>query len=182
MRPVAGRAVEVEIVDALDPLHIHRQPFETVGQLGRDRVAFDAADLLEIGELADFHAVEPDLPAEPPGAQGRAFPIVLDKADVVARRVDAERREAAEIQILAVGRRRLQDDLELVIMLQPVRVLAVAPVGRPARRLDIGGAPRLRPERAQGGRRVERAGADLDIVGLQDARSPAPPNNAAISE
>ena len=182
MRPVAGRAVEVEVVDALDPLDIHRQPFEPVGQLGRDRVAFDAADLLEIGELADLHAVEPDLPAEPPGAQGRALPIVLDKADVVARRVDAERREAAEIEILAVGRRRLQDHLELVIMLQPVRVFAVAAVGRPARRLDIGGAPRLRTERAQGGRRVERAGADLDIIGLQESRSPAPPNSAAISE
>ena len=84
------------------------------------------------------------------------------------RRIDAERREAAEIEILAVGRRRLQDDLKLVIMLQPVRVFAIAAVGRAARWLDIGGAPRFRPERAQGGRRVERAGADFDIVGLQD--------------
>ena len=53
-------------------------------------------------------------------------------------------------------------------MLQPVGVLAIAAVGRPARRLDIGGAPRLRPERAQRRRRMERAGADLDVVGLQD--------------
>ena len=161
-------AVEVEIVDALDALHIHRQPLEPVGQLGRDRVAFDAADLLEIGELADLHAVEPDLPAEAPGAERRALPIVLDEADVVARGIDAERREAAEIKILAVGGRRLQDHLELVIMLQPVGVFAVAAVGRSARGLDIGGAPRLRPERAQRRRRMEGARADLDIVGLQD--------------
>src|SRR5215468_151296 len=119
-------------------------------------------------ELAHFHAVEPDLPAEPPGAEGRALPIVLDKADVVLCGIDAERGEALQVQFLAVGRRRFQDDLQLVVMLQPVRVFAVAPVGRAARGLHIGGAPRLRPERAQCRRRVKRAGADLDIIGLQD--------------
>jgi hypothetical protein len=55
--------------------------------------------------------------------------------------VDAERGEAAEIEVLAVGGRRLEDDLELIVMLQPVGILAIAPVGRPARGLDIGGLP-----------------------------------------
>src|SRR3954452_20107467 len=114
--PIPGRPIEVQIVDALDALDVHRQSFKAIGQLGRDRIAFDTADLLEIRELTDFHAVEPDLPAEAPGPQGRALPIVLDKADIVARRVNAERREAAKIEVLAVGRRRLQDDLELVVM------------------------------------------------------------------
>ena len=76
--------------------------------------------------------------------------------------------EARQIELLAVGRRRLQDHLELVIVLQPVGVLAVAAVGRPARGLDIGGAPRLGPERAQRRRRMKGAGAHLDIIGLQD--------------
>ena len=53
-------------------------------------------------------------------------------------------------------------------MLQPVGVLAIAPVLGPARRLHIGGLPRLGAERAQRRRRVERAGADLHVVGLQD--------------
>ena len=66
------------------------------------------------------------------------------------------------------GRRRLQDHLELVVVLQPVRVLAVAPVLGPARGLHIGGVPGLRPERAQRRRRVEGAGAHLHVVGLQD--------------
>ena len=78
-------AVVVEIVDVLDALDVHRQALEPVGQLGRDRIAFDAADLLEIGELRHLHAVEPDLPAEAPGAERRALPIVLDEADVVHR-------------------------------------------------------------------------------------------------
>src|SRR3546814_12573689 len=87
-------AVEVEVVDVLDPLHIHGEAFEAVGQLGRDRVAVEAADLLEIRELADLHAVAPDLPAEAPGAERRTFPVVFDEADVVPHRLDADGFEA----------------------------------------------------------------------------------------
>ena len=86
----------------------------------------------------------------------------------MARRIDAEGGEAGEVQLLAVGRRRLQDYLQLVIMLQPVRVVAIAAIGRAARRLHIRGAPRLRPQRTQRRCRMEGAGADLDVVGLQD--------------
>ena len=73
------------------PQHIHREAFQPVGQLARHGVAVVAADLLEIGELADLHAVAPDLPAQTPGTQRRAFPIILDKADVVQGGVDADR-------------------------------------------------------------------------------------------
>ena len=52
-------------------------------------------DLLEVGELRDLHAVAPALPAEPPGAERRALPVVLDEADVVQLRVDADRVERA---------------------------------------------------------------------------------------
>src|SRR3546814_10229649 len=99
--------------------------FEAVDQLARDRLAVEAAHLLEISELGDFHPVAPDLPAQPPCAQCRRFPVVLDEADVVEQRVDADRGEAAQILLLQVGGRGLQDDLILVIMLEPVRVLAI---------------------------------------------------------
>src|SRR5271166_5654804 len=101
-------AVVVEIEDARDTLYIHRQPLEPISQLGRNGIAFKTADLLEIGELADLHAVEPNFPSKPPGAQGRAFPIVLDEANVVQTAVDADGREALEVEVLAVRRRRLQ--------------------------------------------------------------------------
>ena len=58
--------------------------------------------------------------------------------------------------------------LELVVVLQPERVVAVAAVGRAARGLHVGGAPGLRSDRAQEGRGMEGAGADLHVVGLQD--------------
>ena len=92
---VALAAVEVEVVDVVDVLDIHRQPLQPVGQLAGHRRAFDAADLLEIGELRDFHAVAPAFPAEAPGAQRRAFPVVLDEADVVEQRIDADRLAAS---------------------------------------------------------------------------------------
>src|SRR3546814_2691865 len=66
---VFGHAVPVEVVDVLDALHVHDEALEPVGELGGDRIAVDAADLLEVGELADLHAVAPDLPAEAPGAR-----------------------------------------------------------------------------------------------------------------
>src|SRR5690606_16701567 len=64
-------------------------------------------------------------------------------------------------------RRRLEHDLVLVVVLQPVRVLPVAPVLRTARRLHVGGAPRFRADRPQERGGVEGACADLHVVGLQ---------------
>ena len=87
---VAVAAVEVEVVDVVDALHIHGEALEAVGQLAGDRRALEAGDLLEIGELRDLHAVAPALPAEAPGAERRALPVVLDEADVVERHVDAD--------------------------------------------------------------------------------------------
>ena len=172
---VVAAAVEVEIVDALDALHVHRQPLEPVSELARDRRAFEAGDLLEIGELRDLHAVAPAFPAEPPGAERRALPVVLDKADVVDRRVDADDLQRIEVEILDVGRRRLQDHLELVVVLQPVGVLAVAAVFGPARGLHIGGVPGLGPERAQRGGRMEGARPHFHVVGLQNDAPPVRP-------
>ena len=86
----AVRIVERQVVDAAAIEQIHRETLQPVGQFDRDRIAFDAADLLEIGELRHLHAVAPDLPAEAPGAERRAFPVVLHEADVVARGIDAD--------------------------------------------------------------------------------------------
>ena len=164
----AAAAVEIELVDAVDPLHIHRQPLEPVGQLARHRRAFDAAHLLEIGELRHLHAVAPALPAKPPGAQRRALPIVLDEADVVQQRVDADRLQRAEIELLQVGRIGLQDHLVLVIMLQAIGVLAVAAILRTARGLHIGRLPAQRAQRPERRRGMKGAGTHLHVVGLQD--------------
>src|SRR5262245_6743270 len=105
--------VVVEIEHAFDTLDIHCQPLKPIGQLRRNRIAFDPADLLEIGELANLHAVEPNLPAEPPGPQCRALPIVLNKADIMKTGIEADRRQTCEIEILAVRGCGLQDDLQL---------------------------------------------------------------------
>jgi hypothetical protein len=131
-------------------------------------LAVKPADLLEIGELGDFHPIAPDFPAQAPGAERGAFPVVLDKADVVRQRIDADLGQAGEVQLLQVFRVRLQDDLVLVIVLQPVRVLAVTAVGGPARGLDVGGFPRLRPERAQRRGGMKRPRAHPHVVRLQD--------------
>ena len=80
---VAVAAVEVEVVDVLDALHVHGEALEPVGDLPGNRLAFETGDLLEVGELAHLHAVAPAFPAEPPGAKRGALPVVLDEADIV---------------------------------------------------------------------------------------------------
>ena len=165
---VAIKAVEIEVVDILHALHIHGQTLQPIGQLARDRRAFDARHLLEIGELADFHAIAPAFPAKAPGAQRGALPVVLDEADVMQGGVDANGGERAQIEVLQVGRGGLQDHLKLVIMLKPVGIFPIAPVLGAARGLHIGGLPRLGAERAQGGGGMEGACPHLHVIGLQN--------------
>jgi hypothetical protein len=99
--------------------------------------------LLEVGVLADFHAVAPHLPAETPGADGGVFPIILDEADVVQRKVDANRRQRLQIERLHVAGVGFQDHLVLMKLAQAIGIVAMAAIGRPAGGLDVGGPPGL---------------------------------------
>src|SRR6516165_10254207 len=127
----ARRTVIVEIEEALDTLNEHRQSLDAIGEFGRYRVAIDPANLLEVGELADLHAIKPDLPTEPPRPQSGALPVIFDKADIVQRGVDADCREAREVEFLAVRRRRFEDHLKLIELLHSHGVFAVTPVRWP---------------------------------------------------
>src|SRR6185436_19697696 len=155
-----------QVIHAVLALQVHRQAFEAVGDLAEHRLAREAAHFLEVGELRDLHAVEPHFPAETPGAERGGLPVVLDEADVVLGRIDAEIAQRFEVALLDVVGRGLENHLVLVVVLQPVRVVAVAPVLRPARRLHVGRVPRLGADRAQEGRGVEGAGADFHVVRL----------------
>jgi hypothetical protein len=82
--------------------------------------------------------------------------------------VNPEACQTREIKILNIVRRRLQHDLILIIMLQAIRVFAIATIGRTSAWLRIAGSPRLRPQRPQEGRRMEGAGAHFNVIGLMD--------------
>lgn len=157
-----------EVVDVFYTLQVHRQAFDAVGDFAEYGRAVDAADLLEIGKLGYFHAVEPDFPAQTPRAEGGVFPVVFDKADVVDFGIDAQFAQRVEIKVLDIGGGGLEGDLELVIVLQAVGVVAVAAVFGAAAGLDVGGKPRLGPERAQAGGGMGCAGTDFHVEGLDD--------------
>ena len=146
---VLDAAAPFEIEDVVDALQEHRDAFEAVGDLAGDRREVDAADLLEVGELGDLHAVEHDLPADAPRAECRGLPVVLFESNVVLAGIDPAGLEAVEIQLLHFIRRRLEDDLVLMMFEQAVRVLPKSPVVRPPRRLNVRDAPRLLPEHAK---------------------------------
>ena len=159
--------VEGHLHHMVDPQHIHRQPLQPIGQLARNRAAVMPAHLLEIGELAHLHPVAPDFPAQTPGPQRGAFPVILHEPDVMQHRVQPDRAQTAQIQILQIGGRGFDDHLILIVMLQAVRVLAITPIRRAARRLHIGRSPGVRPQRAQRGCRVKGACPHLHVIRLQ---------------
>ena len=165
---LAERAVSPhQVVDRVHALQVHGQAFQAIGDLARDRVALDAAGLLEVSELRHFHAIEPDFPAQAPGTQGWRFPVVFDETDVVHQWVQAHMFQRAQVQLLEVVRVGLQYHLELVVVLQTVRVFAVAAVSRAATGLHISGVPGFRADGPQECGGVESAGAYFHIVGLK---------------
>ena len=138
-------------------------------------IQVESAGLLEIGELGDFQAVQQHLPADAPGAQGGRFPVVFLEAEVVQLEVDAERLEAADVDVLHVVGRGLEDDLVLEVLLHPVGVLAVAAVGGAAGGHDIGHAVGFGPQHPEKGLGVHGAGADFHVVRLLDDAALAVP-------
>ena len=172
---VRERVVPHHVVDRVHLGQEHRDALEAVGDLGGHGREVDAAGLLEVRELGDLHAVHDDLPAHAPGAERRGLPVVLLEADVVLREHDPEPLEAAQVDVLDVLGRGLQDDLELEVLAEPEGVLAVAAVGRPAGRLDVRAPPRIRPEDAQKRRRMHGSGAHREVVGLLDQAAFRPP-------
>ena len=155
------------VVETLDALQVHRQALEPVGNLAGYWPAIEAAHL-KVGELGDFHAVQPDFPAQAPGTQRGGFPVVFNEANVVDQRVESQCAQTPQIQLLHIGRRRLDHHLELVVVLQPERVVAIATISGPAGGLHIGGAPGLGPNGAQKGGGVKGARAHLHVIGLQN--------------
>jgi hypothetical protein len=82
--------------------------------------------------------------------------------------VDAHGLEGGEIEILHVRRIGLEKHLILMEVAQAVGVLAEAAVGGAPARLNVGDAPGRGSKRPKDGRRVQGAGADLEVIGLRN--------------
>ena len=84
------------------------------------------------------------------------------------REVDADGFEAAQVLIDHVVGRRLQDHLQLLVLVEAIGIFAIAAVGGAAAGLDVGDAIGLGAEDAQKGFGGHGARADFDVVGLLD--------------
>jgi hypothetical protein len=102
-------------------------------------------------------------------------PVVFHEADVVLARVEADRGQRLQVDLLRVAGIRLEDDLVLVVLLKAVGVLGVAAVVRADGGLDIRHVPGLGAEHAQEGGGVHGARAHLAIVRLPDDGAAAGP-------
>lgn len=80
--------------------------------------------------------------------------------------IDAQKFEAVQVHGLDLQWGGLDDDLVLIVVLEPVRVLPVSTVRGTAGGLHIGDPPWIGPEAAQEGGRVEGPCPDLKVIGL----------------
>ncbi|MPN55806.1 hypothetical protein SDC9_203490 [bioreactor metagenome] len=72
-----------DIKNTVHFLNKHGQTLNTIGNFRTNRFAINTAALLKIGELRNFHAIQPDFPAQSPSTQSRAFPVIFHKTDIV---------------------------------------------------------------------------------------------------
>src|SRR6185369_13971772 len=156
-------------------LQIHRQAFNAVGDLTGDRLAVEPAHLLKISELGDFHAIEPDFPAQPPGTEGWILPVVFHEANIMSLGIDTERAQRFQIQIHDIEWRRLEYDLELVVMLHAIRIVAIAAILGTTRWLHVCGAPGLWSDSSQERRRMRSSSANFHVVRLQNGAAAITP-------
>ena len=163
---IEGAVVPLQLAVIIDILDIHGQAFQPVGQFHAHRKGVDARHLLEIGKLADLHAVQPHLPAQSPSSQRGRFPVVLHKTDIVLFDLYADGLQAFQIQVLDVFRAWLDQYLKLIVVLQAVGVFAITPVLGPSAGLRVGNGYGFGAKRSEKGARMEGSGTHLNVVRL----------------
>jgi len=94
------------------------------------------------------------------------FPVVFLEADVMPAQIDPARFEALQVELLHLVGRGLEDHLKLVVLVQPIRILAEAPVGGPPRRLHVCDVPMAGAQHPQERLGVHRPGAQFDVERL----------------
>ncbi len=173
--------VNIGIINAIYPfdikntfpvLNIHRYAFEAVGDFGTNRITIKAAALLEISKLGYFHTIQPYFPSQPPGPQGRRFPVIFHQPDIMFIRFNPQVAQTIKVEVNHIIRRRFEYHLVLIIVLEPVGIFSITAVSRPAGRLHIGYLPRLRSQGPQKSGRIHGSRTFFHIIGLL--------NNAAL--
>src|SRR5712664_3867529 len=72
--------------------------------------------------------------------------------------MDSDGPKTLEVEILDINRRRFEDDLKLRMLVQTIGIFAIAAVGGPTTRLDVGDAIGIGAKDTEKGFRMHRAG------------------------
>jgi hypothetical protein len=87
-----------------------------------------------------------------------------------------------KIKLLHVDRRRLENELELGVLKEPVRVLSIASVGRPAGGLGIPDLVRPGTKNPEESLRRHGAGAHFHVIRLLKDAAPLRPETLKAKE
>jgi len=81
--------IPFQVINVINPLEIHGNSFQTVGEFDRYRVQLYTSGHLKVGKLSDLHSIQPDFPSQAGSTQGGRFPIIFHKADIMIQGIDA---------------------------------------------------------------------------------------------
>ncbi len=159
------------------PCLLQRQhdAIQAVGNFHAHRIKVDPTRLLEVGKLGDLLTIQPHFPTQPPRPQGRAFPVILYKPDVVFTRVNADSFQAFQVKLLGIAGVWFEDDLELIMLLHPVGVVTKTAIIGANAGFNVDDVPRFRPQHTQNGGRVHRSCPHLHIIRLPHQTTLRPP-------
>ena len=104
----------------------------------------------------------------PQAPKRRRLPVVFLELDVVLREIDADRFQASQILLQDIIGAWFQNDLQLLVLVKPVRIFAISAVRGTAARLHVSHSVRLRSQHAKKRFGSHRAGAHFQVVRLLD--------------
>ena len=139
--PIQNTVAPFKIKDTVHILNIGGKSFDPISDFAGNWRYFKSTDDLEVGKLTDFHAVKPNFPTNTGTAHGWIFPVIFNKPNIMFQWINAECSKRIQVIFLNIFRRWFHNDLELMMLKQPVGVFAISAVSWTSRRFNIRSIP-----------------------------------------
>ena len=118
----------LNIVNRIYFLDVRSQTFQSVSDLRSYRTSCQSPNLLEVGELSDFHTIKPNFPTKTSWTSWWVFPVIFNKTNIVFQRIDTQFFQWLKVEFLDVWWWWFHHHLELVVLVKTVWVFSVTSI------------------------------------------------------
>lgn len=160
--------IEIKVIEIVKEMKINGKKIKKIGKLKGKRRKLNEEEMMEIGEMRELNEVEKELKEKKKGEKSRDLKVVLKKEKVMKSRVEEDGIEGKKIKIMKVWRRRIDEKMIMIIMMEKVRILEIEEIFRKERRMKIGRIKGIWKKRKKSSRRMESKGEKLNVVRLKN--------------